>query len=808
MVIVFFILFETELAFAGPDVTPPTLNPVSIASNNADITLARVGDTVTLSFTADENIMTPVVTIDGNAADAVLGGPTVWTATRVMQAGDNEMVVPFTIDYTDLAGNMGLQVTATTDASSVTFDETGPSLNPVSISSNNADPTWARVGDTITLSFTSNEDIMAPTVTIDGNAADAVLGGPTVWTATRVMQAGDTDAPIAFTINFSDLAGNAGTQVTATTDASSVRFDEVAPLVTSGTITAGNTARIVYAEPVISVMGDYTGLVLTPGGARAVTGHSGSTTTTITLNFGGAAASVNAVGTVDIGAGLTDLAGNPITPVVGQALADGQAPSLNPVSIASNNADPTLARVGDTVTLSFTSNENVMTPVVTIDGNAADAVLGGPTVWTATRVMQAGDTDTPIAFTIDFADLVGNVATQVTATTDASSVTFDEILPSLTSSEITSGNIVTVIYDEPVLTVLGDYSGLTIGNVPRNIVSLAFGNPSTVLLTFSPPTGLVDDTGGLTVGAGVTDRAGNPFAAPGGYLLFDGQRPQEGGNVEGSGKGSAPSFSSSNSASPVTMTPISINGKHFNFIQSGSLVPIGKLPVKEEISKDKKEVKPITNSIEVGQLTQLKFVTFTNRGPDHIQHVAIYTNMKGSSIKPGSDTVGIIFEKGKELKIIDDKNILSKAEIKVSGEGNRVEIEVNVVFQKDMPTSDLVLRMWDVKRFPLYAHIEDAWKVVGDQEMEGDSENEDTSTILNSKIPVTEIQKEETIIAIKKWAGFDVESLTDSQLLETIGIQGEQLPQWLKKPAKWMVNEQVSFDEFIAATIFLNNLSS
>ena len=102
--------------FAGPDLTPPTLNPVSITSNNADPLFARVGDTVTLTFTADEAIMAPTVMIDGNAADTVVGGPTVWTATRVMQTGDTEAVIAFTIDFSDLAGNPGVQVTATTDA--------------------------------------------------------------------------------------------------------------------------------------------------------------------------------------------------------------------------------------------------------------------------------------------------------------------------------------------------------------------------------------------------------------------------------------------------------------------------------------------------------------------------------------------------------------------------------------------------------------------------------------------------------------------------------------------------------------------
>jgi PKD repeat protein len=104
----------------------PTLTAVSIASDGVDPAVAKVFDTVTISFRADEPLIgLPVVTIAGSAADAVtdLGG-NAYSATRVMQFEDAEGVVVFTIDSTDTMGNAGAQVTATTDASSVTFERT------------------------------------------------------------------------------------------------------------------------------------------------------------------------------------------------------------------------------------------------------------------------------------------------------------------------------------------------------------------------------------------------------------------------------------------------------------------------------------------------------------------------------------------------------------------------------------------------------------------------------------------------------------------------------------------------------------
>ena len=105
------------------DTTAPVLSLVHIQSNNADTARATAGDTVTLSFTASESIQTLPVSIAGHAA-TVSGGPMNWSATYVMANGDPEGVVAFSIAFSDLAGNAGADVIATTDASSVTFEWT------------------------------------------------------------------------------------------------------------------------------------------------------------------------------------------------------------------------------------------------------------------------------------------------------------------------------------------------------------------------------------------------------------------------------------------------------------------------------------------------------------------------------------------------------------------------------------------------------------------------------------------------------------------------------------------------------------
>ncbi|WP_299988360.1 Ig-like domain-containing protein [uncultured Pontibacter sp.] len=108
------------------DAVVPTLQSVSIASNNSNSALAKAGDVITLHFVASEAIRQPTVLIAGNAATVVAVSGQEYRATYTMSAASNEGNVPFSISFSDLAGNAGVAVSATTNGSRVTFDKTAP----------------------------------------------------------------------------------------------------------------------------------------------------------------------------------------------------------------------------------------------------------------------------------------------------------------------------------------------------------------------------------------------------------------------------------------------------------------------------------------------------------------------------------------------------------------------------------------------------------------------------------------------------------------------------------------------------------
>ena len=93
------------------------------------------------------------------------------TPTHTVDAHDSDAdgAVTFTLDFTDANGNAGTQVTSTTDSSSVTHDDTVPTLSAVTIAGNGDSTSRTDDGDTITITITSSETIGTPTCAITIN---------------------------------------------------------------------------------------------------------------------------------------------------------------------------------------------------------------------------------------------------------------------------------------------------------------------------------------------------------------------------------------------------------------------------------------------------------------------------------------------------------------------------------------------------------------------------------------------------------------------------------------------------------------
>ena len=178
----------------------------------------------------------------GNIIYAFSNNKTTWTAKYAPHSSDSEGNVTFTLDFNDRAGNDATTVTSTTNSTAVEIDLDHPALTatPSIVSSNNNFPnTLAKAGDTITLTFVTDEPIHGPVITFRTNANDAVhmvdtpvnaSGDKKNWTAAYTTHASDHDGDVSYTINFEDLATNDGVEEAAS---GTITFDDTAPQIDS-----------------------------------------------------------------------------------------------------------------------------------------------------------------------------------------------------------------------------------------------------------------------------------------------------------------------------------------------------------------------------------------------------------------------------------------------------------------------------------------------------------------------------------------------------------------------------------------------
>lgn len=245
-------------------------------------------------------------------------------------------------------------------------------LNLVHLSTNGtASASWAKTGDIVTIHFTSTvgdgDGIGSVSVAFTSGGA-GVAGAVAIastsqtdWTATYTANAADTAGPVAFAVNFKDHGSQAsGTQVVATTDASTATFDKTAPTVTvnqkSSQTDPINTLpllfNVVFSERVASV--SFTTADITQNGtATGVTWTltaSGSAGTTFVLR----ATVVTGDGTL-----VPSIAVNKTTDMAGN---NNAASTATDNSVTYDSATPALTNLAATTSnttaaLTWTSSE-------------------------------------------------------------------------------------------------------------------------------------------------------------------------------------------------------------------------------------------------------------------------------------------------------------------------------------------------------------------------------------------------------------------------------------------------------------------
>jgi uncharacterized protein (TIGR02145 family) len=309
----------------------------------------------------------------------------------------------------------------------------------ISIASSNTYTTKAGAGVTVTLSITADEPINTPTVTIAGRNATVSNTGGNNWSASVVIQSGDTNADFVIS-NITDVSGNPTADQSSTTNDTSVAVDTIIPTITSVSITSSNaditlanvadtiTATIVFAEAIETITG-------TIAGANATISGSEANWSAVLLVDASAS-----LGNATIAFDYTDDYGNTAqitsTTDASEVIIDS-AIKMTSVTMSNNNAeDLGFVKVGDTVTLTFTTNITTNeTPTVKILGNNVTPVASGNQNFTATYTIQDSDAEGTVTFSIsNYTGNDGEVGFVVNELTTGSDIVFDQTAPVITDN--------------------------------------------------------------------------------------------------------------------------------------------------------------------------------------------------------------------------------------------------------------------------------------------------------------------------------------------------------------------------------------
>ena len=406
---------------------------------------------------------------------------------------DTFTIGTYTLVYTTLAdpaGNPGLSIKRIVTVS----DSTPAMLNSLIINTSNTNPAYAKAGDLITVTLVANQTISSVDASIQNMATNNMIQGNTLY-ANYTVQNGQE--------------GNTTFEIT-------VYFDSSTPL----TVTESNLNSNIYIDtekPQLTLVGHFNITIPIDQSYTDTIANVADNDPSYNGNVSSNASRVdtsNADTYTIVYSADADAAGNIPDDITRTVTVSGFV-----LSIFSNNANyDTLAKKGNLVTIQLVSDQYIDSSITsaTMLGRSADATsITGSTIYVNTTI-QDSDINGNITFSITL-NLSSNLL--VTITHDdltSANVTVDTNPPVIVSSTTITPNLVSVAFDESIITYPDTHfligitplaSSTSVKNgssIPYSVLEIEL-NPSPPLSSNATPT--------ITFGrAAITDLAGNGLA--------------------------------------------------------------------------------------------------------------------------------------------------------------------------------------------------------------------------------------------------------------------------------------------------------
>ncbi len=400
----------TGLAMLKEQITISDTTPPFMSS-------ARTLDTTSIEITFNEDISSTNLNANDFSIDS---GSISAIAATVLNNVVRIETDPITADATPvitLIGSVSDIVGNIANSGSVTAtDAIAPSLNSLSITSDNINSAFAKSSDTITLTLVANEPVSFLNGHILGKTPQTNVPGNTI-TASVNIDENTSNGPSVFAITISDGAGNTKTVTELDITASNVNIDTQSPVITLiGSSDKSLTLDATYIDD---------GSLVTDNDPNYV-----QTSATVSENINSAVLGASYLVTYSAQA---DSAGNiPENQTRSVTIVNADPINVTSLSITSSSGT-NYANAGKIITLTLTTDGSDL-------GNIAGTLLGrsftnttNGGVATFTVTVQSGDTNENATFSITVTNSSGNQISVTNADiTDSSHVTIDTTAPSIT----------------------------------------------------------------------------------------------------------------------------------------------------------------------------------------------------------------------------------------------------------------------------------------------------------------------------------------------------------------------------------------
>ena len=435
------------------DWSAPQLTIVFIISSNANTGYAQVGDTVWVNFSADEPIDPTAVNVKILNRNATLyrnEGNQTFSNYIVLGAGDAEGVIGFRIsNYSDPAGNEGSPVSTVTNASTVTFDRTAPTMiiSKVTATGGIVTPKFfnkTNKGIAITVPIGNDASIINSSfeifVKVNGKDAGSLgtyeIADNDIGRDKTVAAQNNSDlstfgegSRITFYGRMADVVGNT---TTSKETGFSIRVDQTVPRIGNKRIYSSK------AEPTKAGLGDTVFVEFTASegidtvdatiGGQPIDGyeHVRDFTSRVWRRMTGA----DTEGVLPFTLAGGDTARNMTAPT--STVFDGSRVEFSPAGLSilltritsSSSYGDTLAKPGDAINVEIKTDSPLVLNTVTISGQTAAVNEMGDNRYLFSIVVADQDQVGLAQFEIDYSDQDAIPYDNITAVTDSSYVRF------------------------------------------------------------------------------------------------------------------------------------------------------------------------------------------------------------------------------------------------------------------------------------------------------------------------------------------------------------------------------------------------